>query len=42
MMVLDAIVCGAFFVGGAITGALGVLALGFTSWCYRWPHWVWR
>lgn len=42
MMILDAMVAGAFFVGGMITGALVVGGVGFTSWCYSWPRWLWK
>ncbi len=42
MLVLDAAVCGAFFVGGLLIGAVTVFGLGFTSWCYGWPRGVWK
>ena len=42
MMILDAMVCGAFYLAGAATSALVFAALAFTSWCYRWPRGLWR
>lgn len=42
MMVLDAIVAGAFFVGGLITGAALVVAAAFSAWCFQWPRWLWK
>lgn len=41
-MVLDAMVAGTFFVGGAIIGFVAAVAIVFTSWCYQWPRGVWK
>lgn len=42
MIILDAMVAGVFFVGGAILGALVVAGAVFTAWCFGWPRWLWK
>lgn len=42
MIVLNSVVLGTFFVGGAIAGAAGTVALVLTAWCYRWPRGAWK
>lgn len=42
MMVLDAMVAGAFYVAGIVTAALVIGFALFTSWAYGWPRGVWK
>lgn len=42
MIVLNSVLLGTFFVGGAITGGAVAIAVIVTAWCYHWPRGVWK